>query len=162
MYMAPGGDAHAGLADKVDGFNPLLVQTSFGSTLLWFKALGVESTVGLKALWRRTFVTTTRILLTFAIGDGSSRHQEISAFYEGSGKEQGCGAAFPVVVVTWVLQGQGMENSATGVGGTDAKPGGDNALLGGYQAWAGLDVAAQGRAANCARCWPRRPRRRWR
>jgi hypothetical protein len=25
---------------QVDGFNPLLVQTSFGSTLLWFKALG--------------------------------------------------------------------------------------------------------------------------
>ncbi len=103
------------------------VQPPPGSTLLWFKALGVESTVGLKAIWRRTFVTTTRILLTFPIGDGPSRHREISAFYEGSGKgvgrERGCGAVFPGGGDLG-LQGQGMENSATGVGGTDAKPGG--------------------------------------
>lgn len=121
--MAPGGDAHAGLADKWMGstpswFKPPLVQPSFGSKL-W----GVESTVGLKALWRRTFVTTTRILLTCHIGDGPSRYQEISAFIEGSGRERGGGAAFPGGGDLG-LQGQGMENSATGVGGTDAKPGG--------------------------------------
>lgn len=59
--------------------------------------------------------------------DGSSRHQEISAFFEGSGKEvgreRGCGAAFPGGGDLG-LQGQCMENSATGVGSTDAKPGG--------------------------------------
>jgi hypothetical protein len=34
-------------------------------------------------------------LLTCAIGDGSSRHQEISAFYEGSGKGAGLWRRFP-------------------------------------------------------------------
>ncbi|MDX7598971.1 hypothetical protein, partial [Aeromonas caviae] len=70
----------------------------------WF-----ESTVGLKALWRRTFVTTTRILLTCPIGDGPSRHREISAFYEGSGEGVGrerVVAPLSQVVVTWVCKGR--------------------------------------------------------
>jgi hypothetical protein len=51
---------------------------------------------------------------------GIRRYQR---FMKEVGRERGCGAAFPGGGDLG-LQGQGMENSATGVGGTDAKPGG--------------------------------------
>ena len=107
--MAPGGDAHAGLADKWMGstpswFKPPLVQPSFGSKL-WGE---VESTVGLKALWRRTFVTTTRILLTCAIAMAHHGIRRYQRFLKGVGRKwEGSGAVAPLsqVVVTWVCKG---------------------------------------------------------